>query len=147
MLSFANDECKFEDTHYIEGTYKIRTYTRKEYHYPDQSLSYTDADARYLYECIIKNDSLTINCIYIANGLHEIVNETRSYIGHLYKDSTLNMSSTFPYLTETSNIYHMKFERIDRNIILYGDRNMKGVMNDTYDEIDFDDIGTLYLQK
>lgn len=45
--------------------------------------------------------------------------------------------------TET---YNMTFTRNGNKVQLTGDKNITGTLNDSMDEIDFDEIGTVYRQ-
>lgn len=147
VLTFANEDCELEDIHYFDGTYKIHTFIRKETYYPDQSHSWTDESGNRLYEVTISNDTLTFKETYIGEGMNEVFGEGKMYVEHTYDDTTLNLSTSFPYSKEKSEKYHMTFTRSERNIVLSGDKQLIGVLSEDGNSIEFSEVGKLYLDE
>ncbi len=142
-LSFGNnDECVFEKEEVPIGTYKIRTLERMEYHYPDQYHSYTDETGNYLIEITVKADTLFVKRIHIGDGVSD---EIKGYIGHYYIHHELSISEPYPCVTKSETM-RLSFLRNGYNIVLNGDITLTGVMNEECNEIDFSEIGTLYLE-
>ncbi|HIZ85856.1 MAG TPA: hypothetical protein IAC04_05145 [Candidatus Coprenecus stercoravium] len=145
-LSFGiDDQCSLEDEVKPIGTYQVRTRTRMEYHYPDQSHSYNDDIGNYLYELIVEEDTLYLKTEYVGDSINQLVHEDKAYIGHFYKYTLKDISEPYTCPTETETM-HFQFIRNGHNIVLNGDEIMTGVINDGYNEINFKELGTMYLE-
>ena len=145
LLFGEDDECHIEDESEPVGTYKIRTRSKMEYHYPDQSHSYTDDTGEFLYEVIVVEDSLFFKTSYIGNSMDSLINEVKTYIGHFYEYDLKNISDPYPCSAERDTMY-FHFMRSDHNIVLNGDKTLTGVINEDYNEINFNELGTMYLE-
>lgn len=148
ILSFENETCKLEDWHFINGEYIVNQYRFEVIYYPDQvfkekGTDITGADCTNV--IIVEGDILTIKSI-LADGSEQL--EARLPLdaeNRIYKKAGL-VSTSQPYVYEekTSEVYNMTFIREGNRIKLNGDKNLIGYINDDFDEIEFDEIGTLY---
>ena len=145
ILTFGNNDCKLDDVHYSKGSYRIHKFVRKETYYPDQTHSWTADSSKRMYEIVIRNDTLYFKETYIGEDKNELLRNEWMYANHQFDDTTLSLSSSFPYTNEDIVSYHMTFTRKGRNIELSGDRHFVGVMNEDMDRINFSELGTLYL--
>lgn len=146
VLTFENNDCKLDDIHYLKGSYRIHKFIRKETYYPDQTHSWTDDSGKRLFEVIVSNDTLYFKETYIGESKNELLRNEWMCVHHKFDDTTLSLSSSFPYTNEDIVSYHMTFTRKGRNIELSGDRHFVGVMNEDKDRIYFSELGTLYLE-
>lgn len=146
-LIFSNDDkCTFEKVSTPIGTYQIRTSICSSYHYPDQTHSFYENDF-ILCELTVRNDTLTVKKYNIGEGLqHECVYEDMQYVGVVSECSILGKSEPYPCLDEETEIFRMTYIRSGYDIKLQGARELTGVLNSCCNEIDFEEIGTLYIQ-
>ncbi|MBO5540106.1 MAG: hypothetical protein J5980_04085 [Muribaculaceae bacterium] len=146
ILTFGNNDCKLDDVHYSKGSYRIHKFVRKETYYPDQTHSWTDDSSKRMYEIVIRNDTLYFKETYIGEDKNELLRNEWMYANHQFDDTTLSLSASFPYANEKIITYNMTFTRNGRNIELSGDKHFVGILNEDRDRIQFNELGTLYLE-
>lgn len=140
ILSFGNSKCKLENTITTKGNFYLHTFKRDTYHYPNQIHSWGYEGSERKYEIEVKSDTLFFRTIYAGYG----TTEQKQYIGQFYADSTISRSEPVPYLKETKTTNNMNYLRTNREISFYGDKNMRGIINETYNKMEIDSIGTMY---
>lgn len=140
ILSFGKSKCKLENVITTKGSYYLHTFKRETFHYPNQIHSWEYEDSERKYEIEVKSDTLIFRTIYAGYGS----TEQKQYLGQFYEDSTISRSEPIPYLKETKTTNNMNFLRTNREISFYGDKNMRGVINETNDKLEIDSIGTMY---
>lgn len=142
LLSFSSDEkCQLEDIHHIEGTYQLAKYEVEVSYYPNQTYR-EDVGNGYTTEIVVKDDSLTLRQFYGDYVVKQDTvflgknNEVRTRV------QTLSVSEPYDYESnEKSETYHMTYIRTGNRVELIGDRHLIGVISDSYNEIDLENIG------
>lgn len=140
ILSFGKSKCKLENVITTKGSYYLHTFKRETSHYPNQIHSWEYEDSEPKYEIEVKSDTLFFRTIYAGYG----TTEQKQYIGQFYDDSTISHSEPVPYLKETKTTNNMNYLRKNREISFYGDKNMRGIINETYNKMEIYSIGTMY---
>ena len=149
ILSFENETCKLEDWHFINGEYVVNQYRFEVIYYPDQVFTESVTDIITGENCmnmiILEGDILTLKRILADGSEHLSGRLPLDAENRIYKRTGL-VSTSQPYMYEekTSEVYNMTFIREGNRIKLNGDKNLMGYINDDFDEIEFDEIGTLY---
>lgn len=148
ILSFGNETCKLKDCHFVNGEYIVNQYRFEVTYYPDQVFTESVTDVTGV-DCmnviILEGDILTLKRI-LADGSEQLLGrlpldaENRIY----NKTGLVSTSQPYAYEEKTSEVYNMTFIREGNRIKLNGDKNLIGYINDDFDEIEFDEIGTLY---
>ena len=148
ILSFGNETCKLRDCHFINGEYIVNQYRFEVTYYPDQVLTesvtdITGADCTNV--IILEGDILTLKRI-LADGSEQLLGRLPLDAENRIYNRTGLVSTSQPYVYEekTSEVYNMTFIREGNRIKLNGDKNLIGYINDDFDEVEFDEIGTLY---
>lgn len=139
-LLFANKSCTLTDTKTKSGTSYIKTCTRTEYHYPDQSGTYQDGDVAYSY--CISNDTLYVIRTYNGNA----AGEGEQYMGRWNVETNVQTTTPEPYEKSSTSKKQFQFTRSGSTVYLTGDCMLTGIINDKGDEMKLGEYGTLYLE-
>ena len=145
LLSFTNSTCRLTHTMFEDKTYGVRTYEVLPVYYPDQTFIGTDENSIPI-EVVIRKDSAFVKDWSSS--------DVRNISIPLPEDNIFYMKMKIIEETEYSvvdtegieTIYDMDFVRNGNKVQLTGDKNITGTLNDSMDEIDFDEIGTVYRQ-
>ncbi len=140
ILSFGKSKCRLENVITTKGSYYLHTFKRDTYHYPNQIHSWGYENSERKYEVEVKSDTLILRTIYVGYGS----TEQKQYIGQFNVDNTISRSEPIPYSQEKSTTSNMSFVRKGREIFFYGDKTLRGVINEAHDELELDSIGTMY---
>ena len=148
LLSFKNDRCEMKDTYQRNGEYRVKTLKVSPAFYPDQEFKDTSINGgiSVSLEVIVKKDS-----VFVTESSED---SDRTFSFKLDEENIfyvdieeVGVSDYYDYEGEPeTETYNMTFTRNGNKVLLTGDRNMTGTLNDSMDEIDFDEMGTVYRQ-
>lgn len=143
-LLFGNESCKYVEERVEESSYVVNDYKVTKVYYPDQSYEEDLGDGYYLY-IILEGKIISItrkHYDYVEYNGKMMLDEPN--IRHT--EIRLLSSEEFPYEKREAKQYDMTFDRDDRSVILSGELNITGYLNEEMDEISLADIGTLYKE-
>lgn len=138
-LLFGNTSCTLTDTKTESGTKYVKTCTRTEYHYPNQSGSYQDGIMVYDYR--VSNDTL-----YVTLTVNGTSNHDTRYMGRWNVETNVQTTTPEPYEKSSTSKKQYQFTRSGSTVYLTGDGTLTGIINDKGDEMKLGDYGTLYLE-
>lgn len=149
ILSFENETCKLEDWHFINGEYVVNKYRYEVIYYPDQIFTESATDIITGADCtnvvILEGEIITLKRILADESEQLLGSLPLDAENRIYKRTGLvSTSQPYTYEEKTSEVYNMTFVREGNSINFSGDKNLTGYINDNFDEIEFNEIGTLY---
>lgn len=146
LLSFKNDRCEMKDTYQRNGEYRVKTLKVSPAFYPDQEFKDTSINVgiSVSLEVIVKKDS-----VFVTESSED---SDRTFSFKLDEENIfyvdieeVGVSDYYDYEGEPkTDTYNMTFTRNGNKVQFAGDKNISGTLNDSMDEIDFDEIGTVY---
>lgn len=145
VLTFENSSCSLTEIRTDKGSYMVRTYNVSTVYYPNQTYTIDNED-KWTYEVTVKDSIVLIRRLGKDGYTYPDMNVSLDGINIRYEKELLKTSDSYPYEKDYNNNYSMTFTRNGRNVVLDGEIHFVGVINKEGDEIEFNDIGTLYKQ-
>lgn len=152
ILKFNNQDCNLELNQQEKGQYRVKSYKVHPVYYPNQVFTDTRhfEDYSISIRVEVRDDTIFVDSSYYGEVSPDSIGPGFHLDGANIFYKTIEEQGVSPYSDYEGEIVtsacNMKFTRVGNNVSFNGDKNMTGLINETFDEMEIEEIGTFYKQ-